>query len=159
MILKRSVAVLFFFLFVFPFNLVISEEEKCLRDEKIVDVSYLNNPPENVSISGPVFGKSGELNEYSFYCDDPEGDNVSYYIKWESSCPTVYGPFESSIPINLSYLWKKSGFYTISFKAVDEYGGESEIVYFDMVMPINKNSQYLSILNYIFNIFYEKSLI
>lgn len=154
MILKRSVAVLFFFLFVFPFNMVMSEEEKCLRDEKIVDVSLLNNPPENVSISGPVFGKSGELNEYSFYCDDPEGDNVSYYIKWESSCPTVYGPFESSTPINLSYLWKKSGFYTISFKAVDIHGAESEIVYFDMVMPLHLKLACISFFNNFINNFY-----
>ncbi|MBS3802307.1 MAG: hypothetical protein KGY65_06110, partial [Candidatus Thermoplasmatota archaeon] len=100
--------------------------------------------------------RSGELTEYTFYCDDPEGDNVSYYIKWESSCPTVYGPFESSVSTPLSYLWGKSGFYTISFKAVDTYAAESEIVYFDIVMPMKNNERYISFLNYVFDIFYEK---
>lgn len=139
--------------------MVRSGSQKIFVEDKREDIYLLNNPPENVSVSGPVFGRAGELTEYTFYCDDPEGDNVSYYIKWESSCPTVYGPFESSVSTPLSYLWGKSGFYTISFKAVDTYGAESEIVYFDIVIPMNKNPRYISILNYVFDIFYEKSFL
>jgi len=116
----------------------------------------LNYPPENVSISGPYSGRVGEPTEYSFYCDDPDGDNVSYYIKWEGSCPTVYGPYESSTSISISYVWITSGFYTISFKAVDVYGAESEIVYFDMVMPRTSNFRMLFFLNHFFNFSFFK---
>jgi len=154
---KKIVCVLCILVIVLLPVMVQSGSDKVIREEQMAGVSLLNNPPENVSISGPVFSRSGKLTEYTFYCDDPEGDNVFYYIKWESSCPTVYGPFESSVDTSLSYLWGKSGFYTISFKAVDTYGAESEIVYFDIVMPMNDNERYISFLNYFFDMFMKNN--
>ncbi|HMA83663.1 MAG TPA: hypothetical protein VKP59_05480 [Candidatus Thermoplasmatota archaeon] len=153
---KKNVSVLGIIFIVLLPVMVQSGSDEVFRRQKRSDIFLLNNPPENVSVSGPVFGRAGELTEYAFYCDDPEGDNVLYYIKWESSCPAVYGPFESSVDTPLSYLWGKSGFYTISFKAVDTYGAESEIVYFDIVMPMNNYARYISFLNNVFDIFYEK---
>ncbi len=96
----------------------------------------MNNPPENVSIDGPIRGKAGTFYEYSFYCDDPEGDDVSYYIKWGTpSCPAIYGPFPSSSPAIIGFIWGEIGRYNITVKAVDEHGAESDISSLIVTMP------------------------
>ena len=109
------------------------------------DNSYLslkkiiNNPPENVSIKGPINGKAGTLYNYSFYCDDPEGDYVNYYIKWGiPSCPAIYGPYHSSSNAIIGFAWENKGLYNITVKAVDIHGAESDIVSLFVKMPHNK---------------------
>ena len=97
---------------------------------------YLNNPPENVSIEGPIKGKAGTLYNYSFYCDDPEGDDVNYYIKWGiPSCPAIYGTYPSSSSAIIGFVWEKQGRYNITVKAVDIHGAESDIVSLYITMP------------------------
>ena len=109
---------------------------------------YLNNPPENVSIDGPISGRAGTLYEYSFYCDDPEGDDVNYYIKWGTpSCPVVYGPYPSSSQAIIGYSWGTMTIYNITVKAVDVYGAESDIVSLIVAMPF-----YISLHRIIFQI-------
>lgn len=96
----------------------------------------INNPPENVSIEGPIIGKAGSLYEYSFYCDDPEGDEVNYYIKWGTpSCPAIYGPYPPSSYAVIGFFWEKHGLYNITVKAVDIHGAESDIVSLFVTMP------------------------
>lgn len=98
--------------------------------------SNLNQPPENVSIDGPVLGNTGTYYEYSFYCDDPEDDEVYYYIKWGTpSCPAIYGPFSSSTSTYIGFIWEKRGTYNITVKAVDINGAESDIVSLYVRMP------------------------
>ncbi|MFO8077682.1 MAG: hypothetical protein R6U21_03460 [Thermoplasmatota archaeon] len=96
-----------------------------------------NNAPENVSIDGPIRGKAGTYYEYSFYCDDPEGDDVNYYIKWGTpSCPAIYGPFPSSSPAIIGFVWGEIGSYNITVKAVDIHGAESDIISLTVTMPL-----------------------
>jgi hypothetical protein len=98
----------------------------------------LNNPPENVSIEGPINGKAGTLYNYSFYCDDPEGDDVNYYIKWGiPSCPAIYGTYPSSSSAVIGFAWENQGRYNITFKAVDIHGAESDIISLFVTMPHN----------------------
>jgi hypothetical protein len=106
------------------------------------DTSYLslkkilNNPPENVSIEGPINGRAGALYNYSFYCDDPDGDDVNYYIKWGiPSCPAIYGTYPSSSTAIIGFAWENRGRYNITVKAVDIHGAESEIVSLFVTMP------------------------
>lgn len=106
------------------------------------DTSYLplkkilNNPPENVSIEGPINGRARTLYNYSFYCDDPEGDDVNYYIKWGiPSCPAIYGTYPSSSNAIIGFAWENQGRYNITVKAVDIHGAESDIVSLFVTMP------------------------
>jgi len=69
---KKIVSILYLLIIIIS-SFGLSEAKQVFVEKEDMAVSSLNNPPENVSISGPVFGKSGELTEYSFYCDDPEG--------------------------------------------------------------------------------------
>ena len=102
----------------------------------MISTQLLNSPPENVTINGPVRGKIGELYNYTFTCDDPDNDTVSYYIKWgTASCPAIYGPYPSSTPISIGNVWDKISNYTITCKAVDVHGAESPIQSLHIIMP------------------------
>jgi len=101
-----------------------------------ISIMNINKPPENLSIEGPIRGKAGTLYNYSFYCDDPEGDDVNYYIKWGiPSCPAIYGTYPSSSSAMIGFLWKNQGRYNITVKAVDIHGAESDMVSLFVTMP------------------------
>ena len=85
----------------------------------MISTQLLNSPPENVTINGPVRGKIGELYNYTFTCDDPDNDTVSYYIKWgTASCPAIYGPYPSSTPISMETTGREIVLQTIKLKSL-----------------------------------------
>jgi hypothetical protein len=121
----------------------------------------LNKPPENVSIDGPINGRAGALYNYSFYCDDPEGEDVNYYIKWGiPSCPAIYGSYPSSSNAIIGFVWENQGIYNITVKAVDIHGAESNIVSLFVTMPHNNLIKRVENLFLQFNIrsFFEKNI-
>ena len=138
--LKKLVLCLFIFIFLLIPETVIGTPYlfSTHQDNSLRSISFKqNNPPENVSINGPTRGETGTLYEYSFYCDDPEGDKVNYYIKWGTpSCPIIYGPFPSSSPTIIGVVWDKIGRYDITVKAVDVHGAESDIISLPVTMPL-----------------------
>ena len=135
---KLMLFIVIFILLLLPETVIGNPYLPCShQDTSLKSLSLnMNNPPENVSIDGPIRGKAGTFYEYSFYCDDPEGDDVSYYIKWGTpSCPAIYGPFPSSSPAIIGFMWGEIGRYNITVKAVDEHGAESDISSLIVTMP------------------------
>jgi len=113
-----------------------------------------NQPPENLTISGPSSGKVGDECHYSFSAVDPEKNNISYYIDWDDdSHPgwTWYKP--SGEEIYSSHIWTKTGTYEIKVKAKDEYDHESDWATLEVTMPKNRLSN-----NPLFLQFMEKLL-
>ena len=135
---KLALYIVIFILLLLPVTVIANPYLPCSYKDKSLKSLILipNNPPENVSIDGPIRGRAGTFYEYSFYCDDPEDDDVRYYIKWGTpSCPAIYGPFPSSSPAIIGFVWGEVGRYNITVKAVDEHGAESDIISLIVTMP------------------------
>jgi hypothetical protein len=104
-----------------------------------VDVERLPNlapsPPE---IIGPKVGKMFIPTYYNFSSVDPNGGDVTYYVEWGDGTTNNWSPWQPSgenywenhtwyIPVN----------YTISAKAKDRFGEESDISIFEVIIPRN----------------------
>jgi hypothetical protein len=109
-------------------------------DETIAVIpTYENVAPDDPHVEGTVNGKAGVEYTYSFCTDDPDGDDIYYWIEWGDSCPAVewIGPFPSGVCMTLSHNWTDQGDYTIQAKAKDSYDAESGWGYLDISMPLN----------------------
>jgi CubicO group peptidase (beta-lactamase class C family) len=85
-----------------------------------------NLPPETPDITGPNKGKADI--EYAFYfiSEDPDGDEIYYYINWgDGSIEEWIGPYPSGFEINLNHSWSEDGKYFIKSKVKDDLDQES----------------------------------
>ena len=74
---------------------------------------------------------------------DSDGDTVKYYIVWDHGNTEWTNDFSASgIPVTVSHTWAKKDTYTISAKAKDEYGAESEWATLEVEMPVSHQVQY-----------------
>jgi len=81
-------------------------------------------PPE-LYIDGPTQAVVGEPLEYIFILIDPEGCNFSLFIDWDDGNDTGWlGPYPSNEEIILTYIWYRSGNYTIRANARDDNGSQ-----------------------------------
>ncbi len=96
-----------------------------------------NAPPNAPTIDGTIKGKFGVEYSYTFAADDPDGDDVYYWISWGDGCPSVVwlGPFASGEVITVKHTFATKGTYTISAKAKDTVGVEGEMGYLEISMP------------------------
>jgi parallel beta-helix repeat protein len=100
----------------------------------------LNLPPNKPSINGPISGKPGVEYDYFFVTHDPDDDDVKYVIDWYSTGEFIETAwYESGEKIILPHTWPK-GTFTISAKAIDSYGGESEWGTLTVTMPRYKST-------------------
>jgi len=107
-----------------------------------------NEPPSVPVITGPTSGNAGTTYDYTFISTDPEGDDVTYYIKWCQGCSGEewVGPYPSGQQITVSHSWSEQGTHTISAMAKDIYGSESDWGYLEVTMPFNMISTKSNIL-------------
>jgi outer membrane protein assembly factor BamB len=100
-------------------------------------LEFINNqPPITPTINGPASGKIGRTYDYTTVSDDPEGDNISYYVNWGDGTNTGWiGPFVTGEEQTVSHTWNKKGTYTIQAKAKDGYGAESDWGTLSVTMP------------------------
>ena len=89
-------------------------------------------------IDGPTSGTAGESYEYTFVSTDPNGDDVKYYIDWGDGDTEWTGFSASGTPVTVSHTWIEEDTYTITAKAQDEYGLESDWATLEVVMPVNQ---------------------
>ncbi|MFX0202258.1 MAG: FG-GAP repeat domain-containing protein, partial [Candidatus Hodarchaeota archaeon] len=69
------------------------------NDYCTIDVSLSTlKPPNPPIIDGPPSGKAGNPYTYTFTSTDPDGDDVSYYIKWGDGEITDWTAFQASGP-------------------------------------------------------------
>ncbi len=95
-----------------------------------------DEPPSAPNISGRTSGESGVYYHYSFNSTDPDGDDVSYYIKWGDGYITDWTALQASgIPFSDGHRWIVNGNYTIEAKAKDIYGAESEWAALNITIP------------------------
>lgn len=117
--------------------IVTDSESNTAYDETITSVISENTPPLPPMIDGPSQGKPGINYTFSFRSDDPQGDEVYYWINWGDTCPEVgwIGPFASGEEIYLTHSYEEQGTFTIRAKAKDMYDKESEWSDFETHIP------------------------
>ena len=96
----------------------------------------LNNPPEKPTISGPTSGETGTSYTYTAVTTDPDGDRVFYCFDWgdgDEFCTNLYNSGEQ---VTASHTWDSDGDYTVTVKATDENGAESEPATLKVSMPL-----------------------
>jgi len=108
--------------------------------EPLLVIIVENEPPNTPTIDGPTSGKAGTSYPYTFTSTDPDGDQVSYYIKWGDGSVTDWTAFQASGPPGYdgSHTWSAQGTYTIEVKTKDTYGAESDWGTLSVTMPRNK---------------------
>jgi len=80
-----------------------------------------NSPPKTPDITGPNKGKPETKYNFTFVTQDPDEDNIWYYIKWgDGDIEEWIGPYHSGEEINLSHSWSEDGRYFIKTKAKDD---------------------------------------
>ena len=110
---------------------------------------YRDYAPNDPDIDGPTDGKAQEFTDYTFCTNDPEGDDVRYYIEWGDGINfTWVGPYESGELAEKGHSWASKGNYTIRAKAIDIYGAESNWTELEVSMPKTKtiNTLFLTFL-------------
>jgi len=82
--------------------------------------------PTSLSIIGPANGEAGTEYGYIFNADDPEDDNLYFYIGWCDGTNNGWiGPCNSGQEVIASHVWNEQGEYDIKVKAKDDKGLES----------------------------------
>jgi hypothetical protein len=75
------------------------------------------SPP---NITGPINGSVGIKYNFTFVADDPEGDDIWYYVDWGDGTNTDwFGPFPSGEEGNLSRKWSENGTYDVKARSKD----------------------------------------
>ena len=102
----------------------------------------VNHPPDAPTIRDETHPEVGVSYAYTFVTEDPDGDNVSYYIEWgDGNYEDWFGPFESGKEVIRNHTWSEEGDFTIRAKAKDIYGAESDWGTLKVTMPKNQQSQ------------------
>jgi hypothetical protein len=105
-----------------------------------IELDLNNNPPGAPTITGPPKGAAGTKYDYTFTSIDPDGNQVSYYIKWGDGDITDWTAFQASGPPGYSdsHTWDEQDEYTIEAKAKDVCGAESGWATLTVTMPRNR---------------------
>ena len=78
------------------------------------------NKQEPPTIDGPTSGGVGEELTFTFVSEDPEGDELHYFVDWGNGDNTGWdGPYESGEEIIRQYSWDEEGEYEIKAKVKD----------------------------------------
>jgi hypothetical protein len=113
-----------------------------------------NEPPTVPSITGSSHGKPQTDYPYTVVTTDPNGDNVSYYIDWGDNTSSGWmGPYESSQEQTFHHSWSKKGTYTITVKARDDLGAESDWGRLPVTIPCSFIVPMLSFFEWLFERF------
>lgn len=96
-------------------------------------------PPE--LIDGPIYGEPRILHRFTFISEDPDGDNIYYFVDWSDGDFVFWdGPFASGEEATFGHAWQKGGDYTIRVKAKDENEAKSQVSLFDMKVLIRNRT-------------------
>ena len=108
-------------------------------DVRMIKFEKENSQPPNAPIiDGPTSGKAGTTYSYTFVSEDPDGDDVKYFIDWGDDNTEWTDYYNSGEEVTVSHTWSKEGTYEIKAKAKDIYGAESDWGTLPVTMPVNK---------------------
>jgi len=98
-----------------------------------------NHPPDKPDIDGPITGKVGVEQEYTFTVIDEDSDDIYIFVDWGDNANSGWlGPYASGEQITLNHSWNQQGTYSLQAKAKDEHDIEGEWATQNVIMPKNK---------------------
>jgi thiol-disulfide isomerase/thioredoxin len=107
-----------------------------------INVTVVNNeavvnvPPGKPTITGPTSGKAGKEYDYTFVANDPNGDDVYFWIEWGDGTVIEWdGPYKSGEEVIFSHKWSEQGTYTVKAKAKDVFDEEGDWGELEVTMP------------------------
>ena len=111
-----------------------------------------NQPPNPPSINGPIIGLKNKRYAYNFTLDDPELDDIEFFVDWDDGNNTGWlGPFDSGETLTLTHSWSEKGTYTVKAKARDTYDS-SESNWSTLTVSMPKSSAiFIPFLNFLEN--------
>lgn len=133
---------------IYSIRLVVYDSLGQIGEDRVV--LQVNRYPSIPVIEGPKRGAEGINYTFFFNSTDLDGNDLYYYIDWgDDTCEEWIGPYESGEKIHSCHYWESKGKYTISAKAKDVHGGESDLGTHEVKIPRNKQAlnslyQYLS---------------
>jgi len=82
-----------------------------------------NEPPEEPDIQGPSVAKVKRLLEFTFTASDFEDHDIYFFISWgDGKIISWEGPYSANEAAIFSHSYSETGEYTISARAMDQYG-------------------------------------
>ncbi len=125
---------------IYPVTLTVTDEQgKTGEYTTAAFVDCVNHPPAKPTIQGPHILTNFTFYNFTFSSNDPEGDNIYYYIDWdEAEIDEWIGPYDSGEDVILPHSWMQRGFYTIRVKTKDIYGYESDWATTRVILPRNQ---------------------
>ncbi|UCD14654.1 MAG: hypothetical protein JSW60_04330 [Thermoplasmatales archaeon] len=132
----------------------VDNETDGTRGSAFEDITPPNDPPSKPTIDGPSSGKAGESHSFKFTSEDPQEQDVFYYVEWGDDTNTDwFGPHPSGETKTKSHTWEK-GTWTIRAKARDTCGAESGWSTHVFEAPKNKALNFnLNLLEWLFEQF------
>ena len=98
-----------------------------------------SKPPSPPTIKGTNSGKIRTEYEYTFNSEDPNNDDVYYWIDWgDGKTDKWIGPYKPSTEIMVKHRWNKEGTFTIKAIAMNTNYSTSPWGTFEVTMPRNK---------------------
>jgi hypothetical protein len=99
-------------------------------------VTTQETPPTPPLIQGQTQGKPGVSYSYTVVAQDPEADEVLYFVDWGDTTNSSWvGPYPSDENVTLSHTFIKKGNYIIKAKAKDVFHAESAWATLEVSMP------------------------
>ena len=129
---------------IYPVSLTVTDSNGNVGiDETWVFVDKTNSPPDTPVLRGKTRGQRETEYEYTFYANDPEGDDVYYYLNWgdvywTGTWQPWIGPYESGEQVTLTNIWDTDGDYVVRVKTKDNYDAKSDWATLEVTVPKNK---------------------
>jgi hypothetical protein len=112
-----------------------------------------NYVPNTPTITGEINGDIRASYDYTIQASDPDGDNVQYIIDWGDTTKTITGLNNSEVAIIIPHTWQIEGNYSITVKAIDQHGAESDWATLTVTMPLVIHSPFQQIIEKLFQRF------
>jgi rhodanese-related sulfurtransferase len=102
-----------------------------------------NTQPDAPTINGPAGGSPGVNKTFELSTSDAEDDCVYYMVDWGDGTYTDWiGPFGIGEKPEFIHAWDTKGTYTITVKAMDFYGNQSDNSTHNIKIPRSKTDNY-----------------
>ncbi len=113
-----------------------------------------NEPPNAPTITGQISGKAGTEYEYTFNAEDPDSDDVRYFINWGDNNTEWTGYNLSGTDVKVKHKWSNDGTYNITAKAQDIHGALGPEGTLTVNIPRNKPFNFnFNLLSWLFDQF------
>ncbi len=104
-----------------PYNILIGDKDYCPLMKPYEE--FNPDAPSAPIIKGPTNGKPGIEYNYTFVTNDPNSDDMYFYITWgDGTYESWIGPYGSGETITLNHTWDVKNVYPIIARAKDSNG-------------------------------------